>query len=131
MRASSFVAAGVEAALVAYAQAYDDHRTGDVVGMYCSGGVFAVPGAGIHVEGEQALRDFYSEVAMAAPQRHLVFNTVIESWDDNEAKAATDLVIVQKADAEWGIVYVGRYLDTLHRDGDVWRFHRRTLESAD
>jgi hypothetical protein len=28
----------------------------------------------------------------------------------------------------WSIQLVGRYHDTFHRDGDQWRFHRRTAD---
>ena len=33
--------------------------------------------------------------------------------------------------AGWAIQLVGRYHDTLHRDGGTWRFHRRVATFLD
>ena len=35
------------------------------------------------------------------------------------------MVFILKGKAGWAIQLVGRYHDTLHRDGGTWRFHRR------
>ena len=52
----------------------------------------------------------------------------ITDWSDDEATAVSDVVFLLKADNGWAIQVVGRYHDTLHRDGATWRFHRRTAE---
>ena len=35
------------------------------------------------------------------------------------------MVFILLGKAGWAIQLVGRYHDTLHRDGGTWRFHRR------
>ena len=59
------------------------------------------------------------------PQRHLVVNTLVTEWSDHEARAISDVIFILQGDAGWAIQIVGRYDDTLHHDGDGWRFHRR------
>jgi hypothetical protein len=118
------VSEGVRAALATYAQALDDGRTDDVVATFCPSGVCAIPGMGTH-EGHSALRAAYARWAPRQPQRHLVLNTVIESWSEDEANAVSDVVFVLLGEAGWDIKLVGRYRDVLHRDGDAWRFHHR------
>ena len=61
------------------------------------------------------------------PQRHLVLNTLVTDWNDDEAPAISDVVFILLGKAGWSIQLVGRYHDVLHHDGDgTWRFHRRT-----
>jgi SnoaL-like domain len=119
------VDAGVRAALATYTQALDDGRTDDVVATFCPDGVIEIPGLGTH-EGHDALRAAYAGWAPRRPQRHLVLNTHVSTWDDESATATSDVVFVQLGkDGAWSVQLVGRYRDTLHRDGDAWRFHRR------
>ena len=59
------------------------------------------------------------------PQRHLVLNTHITGWTDAEATAVSDVVFLLLGKEGWSVQLVGRYTDTLHRDGDTWRFHHR------
>ena len=59
------------------------------------------------------------------PQRHLVLNTVVDTWGEDEATAVSDVVFILLGDGGWDIKLVGRYNDVLHRDGALWRFHRR------
>jgi hypothetical protein len=40
-------------------------------------------------------------------------------------------VFLLRGDAGWNVQVVGRYHDTLHRDGDGWRFHHRRAEFVD
>jgi 3-phenylpropionate/cinnamic acid dioxygenase small subunit len=121
------VDAGVRNVLAAYAQALDDGRTDDVVATFCADGTIDIPGLGTH-EGHDALQAAYAAWSPRQPQRHLVANTHIEAWDDDEARATSDLVFLLRGDAGWAIQVVGRYHDVLHREGDMWRFHHRRAE---
>jgi hypothetical protein len=119
------VAEGVRATIAAYALALDDGRTDDIVATFCPDGVVEIPGLGHH-EGRVAIHEAYARVTPRRPQRHLVVNTLVGEWDDHEATAISDLVFLLLGDAGWSVQMVGRYHDVLHRDGDTWRFHRRT-----
>jgi hypothetical protein len=121
------VDAGVRAALAAYTHALDDGRAEDVVATFCPDGVVDIPGMGRH-EGRDALLAAYQRWAPRGPQRHLVFNTLITEWDDEQAKATSDIVFLLQRKEAWAVQVVGRYHDVLHRDGDAWRFHHRTAE---
>jgi uncharacterized protein (TIGR02246 family) len=118
------VAEGVRAVLATYTQALDDGRTDDVVATFCPDGVIAIPGMGTHT-GHDALREAYTKWAPRRPQRHLVLNTVIETWSDDEATAASDVVFILLGGSGWEIKLVGRYNDLLHREDASWRFHHR------
>ena len=129
MSASTYaeVVEGVRAAIAAYTHALDDGRTDDVVATFCPDGVCEIPGMGTH-EGHDALRAAYTRWTPRRPQRHLVVNTLVTDWNDDEATAISDVIFILKGDTGWAIQVVGRYRDTLHRDGDDWRFHRRAAE---
>ena len=118
------VAEAVRATIAAYTQALDDGRTDDVVATFCPDGVCDIPGMGTH-EGHDALRAAYAGWAPRRPQRHLVLNTLVTTWTGDEAEAISDVVFILKGGSGWAIQLVGRYHDTLHRDGATWRFHRR------
>ena len=120
-------AEGVRAAIAAYTLALDDGRTADVVATFCPDGSCDIPGMGAH-EGHDALREAYERVEPTRNQRHLVLNTLVTDWDEHEAKATSDVVFLLQGRDGWAVRLVGRYHDTLHRDGDVWRFHRRVAE---
>jgi hypothetical protein len=121
------VAEGVRAAIAAYTLALDDGRTDDVVATFCPDGSCDIPGLGNH-EGHDALREAYAKVTPRRPQRHLVLNTLVTHWNDDEAHATSDVVFLLQGDAGWSIQLVGRYRDTLHHDDGRWRFHRRAAE---
>ena len=124
------VAEGVRAAIAAYTLALDDGRTDDVVTTFCVDGVVDIPGLGTHV-GHDALREAFARVEPKRPQRHLVLNTLVTDWNDDEANAISDVIFVLQGDSGWAIQLVGRYRDTLHHDADndgAWRFHRRAAE---
>lgn len=122
------VAEGVRAAIASYTHALDDGRTDDVVACYCPDGVFAMPGLGTF-EGHDALREAYAGWAPRGPQRHLVVNTLVTDWSDEEATAVSDVVFTTKGDEGWAIQFVARYTDTLHSDDGTWRFHRREVST--
>jgi SnoaL-like domain len=121
------VAEGVRATIAAYTQALDDGRVDDVVATFCADGAVDIPGLGAH-DGHDALRAAYARVAPRQPQRHVVVNTLVTDWDEREASAVSDVVFLLKREEGWSVQLVGRYHDTLHRDGENWRFHRRTAE---
>jgi hypothetical protein len=122
------VVAGVSAAIAAYTQALDDGRTDDVVATFCPDGSCDIPGLGSHA-GHDALRVAYDAVRPTTwQQRHLVVNTHVTDWSDNEATAVSDVVFLLKGDGGWAVQLVGRYTDSLHRDEDRWRFHHRAAE---
>jgi ketosteroid isomerase-like protein len=121
------VAEGVRAAIATYTQALDDGRTDDVVATFCPDGSTEMPGLGVF-SGSAALREAYAGWKPTRPQRHLVLNTVVTSWEGDVAHATSDFVFVLKGEKRWGVELVGRYHDVLHRDGDAWRFHSRVAE---
>jgi hypothetical protein len=126
METGSFaeVAEGVRTALAVYTHALDDGRTDDVVATFCPDGTVEIPGMGTHT-GHDALRTAYAKWAPRRPQRHLVLNTAVMAWTDDEATAASDVIFLLLGDAGWETRLVGRYSDVLHRDGRSWRFHHR------
>ena len=121
------VVEGVRATIATYTQALDDGRTDDVVATFCPDGSCDIPGMGSHA-GDAALRAAYARWAPRRPQRHLVLNTLVTEWSEHEAAATSDVVFLLLNETGWSVQLVGRYHDTLHRDGSTWRFHRRTAE---
>jgi hypothetical protein len=122
------VTEGVRAAIALYTHALDDGRADDVVATFCPDGSVDIPGLGAH-DGHDALRAVFHGYAPRVPVRHVVCNTLVVEWSEQEARATTDLVVLVKRDTGWSIQAVGRYDDTLHRaDDGTWRFHRRTAE---
>jgi hypothetical protein len=121
------VVEGIRAALATYTQALDDGRTDDVVATFCSDGACTIPGQGTH-EGHEALGKAYARWTPRKPQRHLVLNTLVTDWNEDEAQATSDVIFVLKDDSGWAIQLVGRYHDVLHRTDGTWRFHSRVAE---
>jgi SnoaL-like domain len=120
------VVEGIRATIAAYTHALDDGRTDDVVATFCPDGVFEMPDLGTF-EGHDALRSAYDSWKPRGPQRHLVVNTHVTEWNDQEATAISDLVFIAKGESRWGIQLVARYQDTLHCDGGTWKFHHRSV----
>jgi hypothetical protein len=121
------VAEGVRAAIAEYTQALDDGRTDELVDTFCPDGWCDMPGLGRH-EGHEALRDVYSKWTPSLPQRHLVVNTLVSQWNDEEAHATSDFVFILKDQPGWAVQIVGRYHDVLHCVDGRWRFHSRVAE---
>jgi ketosteroid isomerase-like protein len=118
------VAAGVHAAIAAYAQALDAGRTDDLVELFCADGVAEIAGSGTF-EGHDAIRAAYAAWVPKQPQLHLVANTVITSWTGDSATATSTVAFLHRGESGWAVRLVGRYDDTLHRYDGGWRFHRR------
>jgi ketosteroid isomerase-like protein len=119
------VVEGVRAAISTYTQALDDGRTDDVVATFCPDGVCDLPGLGTY-EGHDALREAYRSWEPERPQRHLVLNTLVTAWDQNEARATSDVILILRGKSGWSIQLVGRYHDVLQRTDGGWRFLRRS-----
>lgn len=124
-------AAGVRAAIAAYAQAVDDGRRGDIAALSCEDGWVDLPSAGV-VVGRKALDALFRGENPPSESRHIVTSTHITRWSADHAVAISDLVIVGAGDGEpWAFRSVGRYFDLLHRWDGGWRFHSRTLRFVD
>ncbi|MSO78586.1 MAG: nuclear transport factor 2 family protein [Acidimicrobiia bacterium] len=124
------VSEGVRATMAAYTQALDDGRTDDIIATFCSDGVSEITGMGTHV-GEAALRAAYAGWKPRGPQRHLVLNTLVTDWNDDEAHAISDVVLIIQVEARWKIQIVGRYEDVFHNDNGTWLIHRRLATFVD
>ncbi len=121
------VVEGIRATMAAYTQALDDGRTDDVVATFCPDARCEIPGLGT-LEGHDALREAYAKWKPTRPQRHVVVNTLVSNWCDDEAHATSDVIFLLKGKTGWAIQLVGRYQDVLHQAEGRWRFHRRTAE---
>ncbi len=119
------VAEGVRATIAAYALALDDGRTEDLVATFCADGSCEIPGLGTHV-GHDALRTAFARVTPRQPQRHIVSNTLVTGWTDQEASSISDLMFLLEGETGWAIALVGRYHDTFRYEDGVWRFASRT-----
>lgn len=120
------VVEGICATIAAYTHALDDGRTEDVLATYCPDGAFELPGTGTF-EGHDALRTAYEGWTPRRPQRHLVSNTLVTDWDDHEATATSDVVLVLEGKDGWAVQFVARYRDVLHQVDGTWKFYRRTV----
>ncbi|MFI6338919.1 nuclear transport factor 2 family protein [Streptomyces sp. NPDC050535] len=118
------VAANVQAAIAAYAQALDAGRVDDLAELFWPDGVAEIAGIGTY-EGQEAIRKGYAAFAPTQPQLHLTANTVVTSWTEDEATAVSNLAFLQRGESGWAVQLVGRYDDTLSRRDGAWRFRRR------
>ena len=118
------VSEGVRRTLAAYAHALDDGRTDDVVATFCVDGAIDMGDLGSFT-GHDELRSAYARWVPRARQRHLVLNTYITEWDDDEAEAISDVVFLLEREGAWGVQVVGRYHDVLRHEHGTWRFQSR------
>jgi SnoaL-like domain len=121
------VAEAVRSLIAAYTHALDDGRTDDLVASFCLDGSCDFPGMGTY-EGHDALREAFAKWKPRRPQRHLVFNTLVTEWSDEEARAVSDVVFILQGKTGWNIQVVGRYQDTFLCEDGAWKFSRRTAE---
>jgi len=124
------VAMGVQATLAAYTQALDAGRFDEVVATFTADGVFEIPDFGVLAQGGDAIRGYYAAATSELSMRHVLVNTLVTGWKDDEAETSSDLLVVQKGEAGWTVLMVGRYRDKLHHVGGSWLFQRRTLTFA-
>jgi hypothetical protein len=118
------VAAGVQAAIGAYTHALDAGKTEDIVELFLPDGVAEIAGQGVF-EGHEAIRQGYANFVPQAPQLHLVANTVVTSWTEEEATAVSNLAFIGRGESGWAVLLVGRYDDTLRLRDGKWLFKKR------
>jgi uncharacterized protein (TIGR02246 family) len=119
------VAAAVRDVIARHAQAQDGGRADDVVALYTKDGVLELPGTG-PIEGHDALLATFRGWAPARPQVHLVSNTVLTSWTEQDAVAASDVVFVQRGESGWAVQVVAHYQDTFRCEDGAWRLRHRS-----
>ena len=86
-----------------------------------------IPGMGTH-EGHDALRAAYAGWSRNAPQRHLVLNTLVTDWSDDEATAISDVIFLLQGKDGWSPRWSAATTTCSTADDGTWRFHRRTAE---
>lgn len=118
------VAAGVQAAVAAYAQALDAGRPDDIAELFTSDGVAEIVGQATF-EGREAIRAGYAAWTPTVPQLHLVANTVITGSTESTATARSDLAFLQRGEAGWAVLLVGAYDDTFRLEDGRWLFQHR------
>ena len=121
------VAENVRAVIAAHAHAQDDGRSDDIAALYTADGALEVPGMGVY-EGTEAIRATWDAWKPQQPQRHIVTNTLVTSWNDQEARATSDVVYVQNGDTGWSVQIVARYHDTFRNAAGTWLLSRRSEE---
>jgi hypothetical protein len=106
----------------------DDGRAADVVATFCPDGSVELPGVGTF-HGAAELAEAYAKMPSGG-MRHVVVNTHVSEWNDAEATAISDVLVLAKSDSGWAISIVGRYHDTLRISDGSWRFQARVLSFA-
>jgi ketosteroid isomerase-like protein len=121
------VFAGVYTTIAAHAQAQDAGNTDGMMALYKQDAVLEVPGMGVY-QGADAIRAAWDDWKPKGLQRHMPVNVVITDWDDEQARATTDVVYIAQGDSGWSVQIVARYLDEFRRDGEKWLLSRRADE---
>jgi len=121
------VFAGVYTTIAAHAQAQDAGNTDAIMALYTPDAVLEVPGMGAY-QGADVIRAAWDDWKPKGLQRHLPVNIVITDWDDEQARATTDVVYIAQGDSGWSVQIVARYLDEFRRDGEKWLLSRRADE---
>lgn len=121
------VFAGVYTTIAAHAQAQDAGDTDAMVALYTEDAVLEVPGMGAY-QGTGAIRAAFDGWKPKGRQRHMPVNVVITDWDDERARATTDVVFIVQGDSGWAVQIVARYLDEFRRDGEKWLLSKRADE---
>lgn len=120
------VPAAVRNAVAAYAHALDAGRTDELAALFTPDGVAEIVGMGAY-EGREAIREGYAAFTPKAPQLHLVANTVLTSWSEDDVTAASDVAVLHRGRSGWRVGTTGRYDDALRRTDAGWLFTRRVL----
>jgi ketosteroid isomerase-like protein len=118
---------GVRRTIAEYCHRVDDGEFAALVDLFTPDAEL-VYGA-LTMQGSDALLQFFSE-RQARPEqrgRHLTLNTVVDVHDDI-AHAVSDYLQLMAPDGAPVPARAGRYRDEFVRDGDRWRFRRRTIE---
>lgn len=118
--------AGILDTIAAYARALDAGRTDEIVDLFCDDGTSHIVGIATY-RGRDDLRAGYAAMVPSSSQLHLTGNTAVTSTGTGEATATSDLAFFRRTDLGWSLELVGRYDDTLVRQGGRWRFRARVL----
>lgn len=120
----------VQRLMAEYCRRVDDGEFARVAELFVDDGVFAY-GPDRH-SGHAALVAFL-EVSQVPQRRgrHSCGYAVTEAERDGLVRAVTDFVFLGRADGSWFVKFVGRYHDTLRRDGARWRFVERRVQIID
>jgi ketosteroid isomerase-like protein len=121
------VFAGVYATVAAHAQHQDAGNTDGIMALYTPDAVLEVPGMGVF-EGAEVIRTAWDDWKPKGLQRHMPVNVVITDWDDEEARATTDVVFLAQGDSGWSVQIVARYHDVFRHVADKWLLSRRADE---
>jgi len=121
------VFAGVYATVAAHAQHQDAGNTDAIMALYTPDAVLEVPGMGVR-EGADVIRAAWDDWKPKGLQRHMPVNILITDWDDDEARATTDVVFLAQGDNGWSVQIVARYHDVFRRVGGKWLLRRRADE---
>jgi ketosteroid isomerase-like protein len=121
------VFAGVYATVAAHAQHQDAGNTDGIMALYTPDAVLEVPGMGVY-DGAEAIRAAWDDWKPKGLQRHMPVNVVITDWDDEEARATTDVVFIAQGEGGWSVQIVARYYDVFRQAGGKWLFSRRADE---
>ena len=121
------VFAGVYATVAAHAQAQDAGSTDGIMALYTPDAVLEVPGMGVY-QGTDVIRAAWDDWKPTGLQRHMPVNIVITGWDDEQARATTDVVFLAQGDNGWSVQIVARYHDVFRQVGGSWRLSRRADE---
>lgn len=121
------VFSGVYATVAAHSQAQDAGDTDTIMALYTPDAVLEVPGMGVY-QGADVIRAAWDEWQPKGLQRHMPVNIVITDWDDEEARATTDVVFLAQRDSGWSVQIVARYRDEFRQVGGKWLLSRRADE---
>ncbi len=86
-----------------------------------------MPGLGRH-EGHEALRAAYDQWKPRKPQRHLIINTLVTEWNEDEARATSDFVFLLLGEAGGPSASSGATTTSSTSTATRWRFHSRVGE---
>jgi ketosteroid isomerase-like protein len=121
------VFAGVYATVAAHVQAQDAGDTDAIMALYTPDAVLEVPGLGVFA-GADVIREAWDGWKPKGLQRHMPVNIVITDWDDEEARATTDVVFLAQGDSGWSVQTVARYHDVFRPVAGKWLLSRRADE---
>jgi uncharacterized protein (TIGR02246 family) len=117
----------IRALIASYRRALDEKDFEAYAALFGDDGEFVADG-GVHARGREEILAMLAELQSkgaltlaAGDDRHLVANTEI-TLDGDSATASSTWVYITRADK---LAMVGRYIDTLRRTPDGWRFARR------
>jgi len=118
----------VQRLMSTYCQMVDDGRFAEVAALFAHDGVFENRGVRI---AQQQLVSFLEEAQVPERRGRHSCGYALVQFDGGEARAATDFVLMGRADGAFFVKFVGRYHDTLRRGPNGWQFVERRVAYAD